>query len=193
MPSKSLFNMANHQITQMVLRPGNYLTRIQNIKHEVKEHGKQFVIEFANDDGRLIQGFWYQHDTSEMAQKIGRDNLKRIGVIQKVPELDLTEDPRSWEPLQEQEIAIAVRRQVRAGEVQRYFDQKNDVWRERFEITHFKSALHELPEFDQDFDEDDESTEEMPRSVGFAENFVSTGSKEELQSVSQQESDDVPF
>ena len=52
---------------------------------------------------------------------------------------------------------------------------------------------HELPEFDQDFDEDDESTEEMPRSVGFAENFVSTGSKEELQSVSQQESDDVPF
>ena len=88
--------MANHQITQMVLRPGNYLTRIQNIKHEVKEHGKQFVIEFANDDGRLIQGFWYQHDTSEMAQKIGRDNLKRIGAIQKVPELDLTEDPRSW-------------------------------------------------------------------------------------------------
>ena len=142
MPSKSLFNMANHQITQMVLRPGNYLTRIQNIKHEVKEHGKQFVIEFANDDGRLIQGFWYQHDTSEMAQKIGRDNLKRIGVIQKVPELDLTEDPRSWEPLQEHEIAIAVRRQVRAGEVQKYFDQKNDVWRERFEITHFKSALH---------------------------------------------------
>ena len=59
---------------------GNYPTRIQSIKHEVKEHGKQFVIEFANDDGRLIQGFWYQHDTSEMAQKIGRDNLETHGV-----------------------------------------------------------------------------------------------------------------
>ena len=32
-----------------------------------------------------------------------------------------------------------------------------------FEITHFKSALHELPEFDQDFDEDDASTEEIPK------------------------------
>ena len=96
MSSKSLFNMANHQITQMVFRPGNYLTRIQSIKHEVKEHGKQFVIEFANDDGRLIQGFWYQHDTSEMAQKIGRDNLKRIGVIQKVPELEFEKFRRSY-------------------------------------------------------------------------------------------------
>jgi hypothetical protein len=163
MSAKSLFNMAEHQITQMVLRPGNYLTKIQSIKHELKDTGKQFVLEFANDDGRFTQSFWYQHDTSEIAQKIGRDKLKRIGIIQKAPSLDLTEDPRSWEPLQEYGIAIAVRRQVRAGEVQKYFDQKNDVWRERFEITHFKSALHELPEFDQDFDEDDASTEEIPK------------------------------
>ena len=52
-----------------------------------------------------------------------------------------------------------------------------NAWR-----SHTSKVLHELPEFDQDFDEDDESTEEMSRSVGFAENFVSTGSKE-LQSL----------
>ena len=39
MPSKSLFNAAQYEITQPVLRPGNYLAKIVRIEDEEKGQG----------------------------------------------------------------------------------------------------------------------------------------------------------
>ena len=45
--SKSLFNAAQYEITQPVLRPGNYLAKIVRIEDVEKGQGNQFFCEFS--------------------------------------------------------------------------------------------------------------------------------------------------
>lgn len=189
--AKSLFNAAQYEITQPVLRPGNYLAKIVRIEDEEKGQGNQFVCEFSAPEGKITQGFWYDHPT-EAAERIGKNDLKRICIYTGNRDIDLQEDPRSWEPLKDKPIGIAVRRQKnKDGSFATY--QKNGKTFDRFEIRFFGATKEELPAFDDEFNEDEEPAEENPRPVYSAEKNVIVGSKGGLHSAAQQEGDDVPF
>ena len=132
-----------------------------------KGQGNQFFCEFSAPEGKITQGFWYNHE-NETAERIGKSDLKRICIYTGNQDIDLQEDPRTWEPLKDKPIGIAVRRQKKKdGSFAKY--QKNGKTFDRFEIRFFRETKEELPAFDDEFDEDEEPAE------------------------AQQEGDDVPF
>ena len=161
--AKSLFNAANHEISERVLRSGNYLAKITSIEDQEKGRGNQFVFKFLAPEGQIRQGFWYDHE-NEAAERIGKNDLKRICIYTGNRDIDLQEDPRSWEPLKDKPIGIAVRRQKnKDGSFATY--QKNGKTFDRFEIRFFGATKEELPAFDEEFDEDEEPAEENLRPV----------------------------
>ena len=158
---KSLFNAANHEISERVLRSGNYLAKITNIEDQAKGGGNRFVFRFLAPEGQIRQGFWYDHE-SEAAERIGKNDLKRICIYTGNRDIDLQEDPRTWEPLKDKSIAIAVRRQ---------WDKKKNCWAtyekdgvtyDSHEIQFFASSKEELPSYDPDFDEEEDREEDAP-------------------------------
>lgn len=156
--AKSLFNAANHEIRERNLRPGNYLAKIVNIEDVERGRGSQFVMEFLAPEGKIRQGCWYYHE-NETAERIGKDDLKRICIHTGNRDIDLQEDPRTWEPLKNKPIAIAVRRQKdKSGNLVTY--TKDGVTYDSLEVQFFADSVEELPSYDPDFDEDEE--EETP-------------------------------
>ena len=157
---KSLFNAANHEISERVLRSGNYLAKITSIEDQEKGRGNQFVFKFLAPEGQIRQGFWYDHPT-EAAERIGKNDLKRICVYTGNREIDLQEDPRTWEPLKDKPIAIAVRRQKDKDGKWATYD-RDGVTYDSHEIQFFASSKEELPDYDPDFDEEDDGEEDAP-------------------------------
>jgi len=156
--AKSLFNAANHEISERVLKSGNYLAKITSIEDQEKGRGKQFVLKFLAPEGQIRQGFWYDHE-NEAAERIGKNDLKRICIFTGNRDIDLQEDPRTWEPLKDKPIAIAVRRQKdKDGTWGTY--TKDGVTYDSYEIQFFASSKDELPEYNPRFDEIDEEEDE---------------------------------
>jgi len=152
--AKSLFNLAEHTIVERVLRPGNYLAKI--VKIEIKDvgQGSQFYFEFNAVEGRHTEGFWYQH-RNEDAQRIGRNQIKRIGIQVGESDLDLQENPNTWEPLKNKPIAIAVRREKDKDGSFLTFTKDGKTY-DSYTIEWFAKSKDELPSYDPDFEEDDE-------------------------------------
>ena len=158
--AKSLFNAANHEISERVLRSGNYLAKITSIEDQEKGRGNQFVFKFLAPEGQIRQGFWYDHE-NEAAERIGKNDLKRICIYTGNRDIDLQEDPRTWEPLKDKPIAIAVRRQKeKDGSWATY--TRDGVTYDSHEIQFFASSKEELPSYDPDFDEEDDGDEDAP-------------------------------
>ena len=158
--AKSLFNAANHEISERVLRSGNYLAKITSIEDQEKGRGNQFVLKFLAPEGQIRQGFWYDHE-NEAAERIGKNDLKRICIYTGNRDIDLQEDPRTWEPLKDKPIAIAVRRQKdKDGSWATY--TRDGVTYDSHEIQFFASSKEELPSYDPDFDEEDDREEDAP-------------------------------
>jgi hypothetical protein len=156
--AKSLFNAANHEISERVLKSGNYLAKITSIEDQEKGRGNQFVLKFLAPEGQIRQGFWYKHEV-EAAERIGKNDLKRICIFTGNRDIDLQEDPRTWEPLKDKTIAIAVRRQKdKDGTWATY--TKDGVTYDSYEIQFFASSKDELPEYNPRFDEIDEEEDE---------------------------------
>ena len=156
--AKSLFNAANHEISERVLKSGNYLAKITSIEDQEKGRGNQFVLKFLAPEGQIRQGFWYDHE-NEAAERIGKNDLKRICIYTGNRDIDLQEDPRTWEPLKDKPIAIAVRRQKdKDGTWATY--TKDGVTYDSYEIQFFASSKEELPEYNPRFDEIDEEEDE---------------------------------
>jgi hypothetical protein len=156
--AKSLFNAANHEISERVLKSGNYLAKITSIEDQEKGRGNQFVLKFLAPEGQIRQGFWYDHEV-EAAERIGKNDLKRICIFTGNRDIDLQEDPRTWEPLKDKPIAIAVRRQKdKEGKWGTY--TKDGVTYDSYEIQFFASSKEELPEYNPRFDEIDEEEDE---------------------------------
>ena len=156
--AKSLFNAANHEISERVLKSGNYLAKITSIEDQEKGRGKQFVLKFLAPEGQIRQGFWYNHEV-EAAERIGKNDLKRICIYTGNRDIDLQEDPRTWEPLKDKPIAIAVRRQKdKDGNWATY--TRDGVTYDSHEIQFFASSKDELPEYNPRFDEIDEEEDE---------------------------------
>ena len=156
--AKSLFNAANHEISERVLKSGNYLAKITSIEDQEKGRGNQFVLKFLAPEGQIRQGFWYDHEV-EAAERIGKNDLKRICIYTGNRDIDLQEDPRTWEPLKDKPIAIAVRRQKdKEGTWATY--TKDGVTYDSYEIQFFASSKEELPEYNPRFDEIDEEEDE---------------------------------
>ena len=172
---KSLFNMAEHTISERVLRPGNYLAKIVKIETKDVGRGSEFSIEFIAPEGRHREGFWYEHP-NEDAQRIGRDALKRIGMHVDHPDIDLQEDPRTWEPLKHKAIGIAVRRE-------RNKDGSFITWTKEgktfdsYTIEWFAKTKEELPSYDPDFDEIDEDDEDKEDVMPSADQILSKVSR----------------
>jgi hypothetical protein len=157
---KSLFNAAKHEISERVLRSGNYLAKITSIEDQEKGRGSQFVLKFLAPEGQIRQGFWYDHE-NEAAERIGKNDLKRICIYTGNRDIDLQEDPRTWEPLKDKPIAIAVRRQKdKDGSWATY--TRDGVTYDSHEIQFFASSKEELPSYDPDFDEEDDGEEDIP-------------------------------
>lgn len=158
--AKSLFNAANHEISERVLRSGNYLAKITSIEDQEKGRGNQFVFKFLAPEGQIRQGFWYDHE-NEAAERIGKNDLKRICIYTGNRDIDLQEDPRTWEPLKDKPIAIAVRRQKdKDGSWATY--TRDGVTYDSHEIQFFASSKEELPSYDPDFDEEDDEYDGAP-------------------------------
>lgn len=156
--AKSLFNAANHEISERVLKSGNYLAKITSIEDQEKGRGNQFALKFLAPEGQIRQGFWYNHEV-EAAERIGKNDLKRICIYTGNRDIDLQEDPRTWEPLKDKPIAIAVRRQKdKDGTWATY--TKDGVTYDSYEIQFFASSKEELPEYNPRFDEIDEEEDE---------------------------------
>lgn len=157
---KSLFNAANHEISERVLRSGNYLAKITSIEDQEKGRGNQFVLKFLAPEGQIRQGFWYDHE-NEAAERIGKNDLKRICIYTGNRDIDLQEDPRTWEPLKDKPIAIAVRRQKEKDGTWATYT-RDGVTYDSHEIQFFASSKEELPSYDPDFDEEDDGEEDAP-------------------------------
>ncbi len=152
--SKSLFNASKHEISERVLKSGNYLAKITNIEDQQKGRGNQFMLKFLAPEGQIRQGFWYDHEV-EAAERIGKNDLKRICIYTGNRDIDLQEDPRTWEPLKDKPIAIAVRRQ-KDKDGNRATYEREGVTYDSYEIQFFASSKEELPSYDPDFDEEDD-------------------------------------
>lgn len=156
--AKSLFNAANHEISERVLKSGNYLAKITSIEDQEKGRGSQFVLKFLAPEGQIRQGFWYDHEV-EAAERIGKNDLKRICIFTGNRDIDLQEDPRTWEPLKDKSIAVAVRKQKdKEGNWKTY--TKDGVTYDSYEIQFFASSKEELPDYNPRFDEIDEEEDD---------------------------------
>ena len=199
---KSLFNMAEHTISERVLRPGNYLAKIVKIETKDVGRGSEFSIEFIAPEGRHREGFWYKHPT-ESAQRIGRDALKRIGMHVGHPDIDLQEDPRTWEPLKDKPIGIGVRREKHKDGSFVTWEKEGKTF-DSYTIEWFAKTKEELPSYDPDFDEidEDDDEEDLMPSADEIKNRVSRGGSPPAGFSAdppagapnpKDESDDVPF
>ena len=74
---KSLFNAANHEISERVLRSGNYLDKINNIEDQAKGGGNRFVFRFLATPQR-----WQFDDTQGISSGLfwfALHTVKHIG------------------------------------------------------------------------------------------------------------------
>lgn len=162
--AKSLFNAAHHEISERVLKSGNYLAKITSIEDQEKGRGSQLVFKFLAPEGQIQQGFWYEHE-NEAAERIGKNDLKRICTYTGNPDIDLQEDSRTWEPLKNKPIAIAVRRQKDKQGNWATYTTKDGTTYDSYEIQFFASSMEELPAYNPRFDEIDEEDEEAGQTA----------------------------
>lgn len=155
---KSLFNLSEHTIVERVLKPGNYLAKIVKIETKDVGRGSEFSIEFIAPEGRHREGFWYKHPT-ESAQRIGRDALKRIGMHVGHPDIDLQEDPRTWEPLKHKPLGIAVRKEKNKDGSFVTWTKEGKTF-DSYTIEWFAQTKEELPSYNPAVDEIEEDGED---------------------------------
>jgi len=205
---KSLFNLAQHTIVERVLKPGNYLAKIVNIQARSVGRGKEFYLEFIAPEGRHREGFWYEHP-SEDAERIGRDALKRIGMHVGHPDIDLQEDPRTWEPLKHKPLGIAVRKEKNKDGSFVTWTKEGKTF-DSYTIDWFAQTKEELPGYNpavdeiEEDDDDEEDVEYFGPSADQIMNKVSKGNRPPAGAPNPQDNDsksgnaprvedDVPF
>ena len=175
---KSLFNLAEHTIVERVLKPGNYLAKIVNMESKSVGRGKEFYVEFIAPEGRHREGFWYDHP-SEDAKRIGRNQLKRIGICVGQPDLDLQEDPRTWEPLKHKPLGIAVRKEKNKDGSFVTWTKEGKTF-DSYTIDWFAQTKEELPSYNpavDEIEENEEDEEHLGPSADQIMNRVSKGNR----------------